>query len=59
MNAAKSFVPMNNFTPERTRPKKATLDFVRAFARNYQPEADNETHEEEPETPTLFLQACC
>ena len=50
---------MNNFTPERTRPKKATLDFVRAFARNYQPEADNETHEEEPETSTLFLQACC
>ncbi len=50
---------MNDFTPERNRPKKATMDFLRAFARNYHPLKGEDDKESEAEPPTIGLRAYC
>lgn len=50
---------MNHSTPLKQHPKKETLDFIRAFARSYQPERDEETADDDVTEPMSAFQAFC
>lgn len=50
---------MNHSTPLRPHPKKETLDFIRAFARNYRPDKGDEVSVDDTEETILAFPAFC
>ena len=50
---------MDNSTPLRTHPKKETLDFIRAFARNYRAGKNDELSIDDSEKPVWAFPALC